>query len=186
VNVRAWSIAAALLVSGSSASAALYEFTLEGTVTFSRSGTNPSVGDPVTIRYVADSQDIEPSTIWGTYLSRDTTIVFPHGTLVGRGPADPVLVELELFDFVGYADDVDGPGLPNEIVYIDFRFPPGSLADDSLPLTLPLPSAITSRMQIGGPNPRIFANITSYSSMLIPEPAAFGLCSLLFVWGRRI
>src|SRR5829696_581568 len=67
-----------------SSNAALYEFTLHGEVTYSLFSPNPAVGDPCTIRYVADSRP-DPTT--GRYMATGATITFPTVTLTTPGPA---------------------------------------------------------------------------------------------------
>ncbi len=124
-----------ILSTCASADAALYEFTLRGFVTFAAAGDVPP-GSPVTIRYIADSKDLAPSSLGGHYAASNATIQFPTFTLTMSGLDPYFRVALgagNTVDLLGYST-VDGFW----DLTVPFSFPPGTLETDALPLSLPL------------------------------------------------
>ena len=66
-----------LLFGGASARGAVYEFTLTGNVTAAPAG-DVKVGDPFTVRYAVDAQDLAPDSTDGLYTASGATIDFPE------------------------------------------------------------------------------------------------------------
>lgn len=186
--MRAFSLAVMLLLGlPSSAHAALYEFTLEGRVTFAILGDVP-VGTLVTIQYIADSQDLAPGTPnGGHYAASQATVKFPNFTIVTDGIDPYFRVALgggNTVDLLQYLSVF----AQNWNLSVPFSFPPGTFANDALPLTLPLSNANLARFHLAPiVNPWYSGNIISYSSVEIPEPLqpALLLLSAFFIAARR-
>lgn len=177
-------------IAGAMARAALYEFTLEGVVTFSAVASNPSVGDPVTIKYVADSTDLNPSSGYGRYAASGATMVLPHATL---SPVSSGFLE------------VGGAGIPGALSRLDYScgiqdpqtpvgwkldiamaFPEGTFESDALPLELPLASGVVRRFAVIPLFTEFFrGNITAYTSVEIPEPVGTTCLIMALVLWRR-
>jgi hypothetical protein len=167
---------------------AVYRFELQGTVTYSQA-PNPAAGEPVVITYFADSHDLSPAPDGGVYTVFETRILFPNLTLTGLDGGGSIVVrQRSSFDSLAFDATIMGPAAYYDLAYLDFLFPAGTLANSSLPLELPLEFANLRRLQVGAPNARILAQITSYRSTSIPEPKGPATICLLLAacgWMRR-
>ena len=171
-----------LLVEAAPCGAALYEFTLEGVVQFSFL-PEVSVGDPASLKFIVDDQDLEPSPTFGKYTaSGPATIAFPKTTLVAGDELGFLQVKLIDAEIVQYQNI--GPSLSFDM---GFAFPDGTITTDALPLTLPLSLATTNSFYIFPIFHEVVrGRITSYTGVPIPEPAWPGVSALLtFAFGRR-
>jgi hypothetical protein len=154
------------------ARAALYEFTLGGRVTFAPLGDVP-IGTAVTIRYTADSQDLDPSPNDGLYSASQATVEFPTFAIQTDGMMGPYLT---------WQNSNWGMSIP-------FSFPNGTFGSDALPLTLPLANANLARFHLFPLLHDLYAgDITSYTAVEIPEPSALAILlvgTLGVPWQRR-
>jgi hypothetical protein len=155
------------------ARAEFYEFTLRGEVTYSLFNPNPAVGDPCTIRYVADSRR-DPAT--GHYMATAATICFPTVTFTTPGPAEVTAgVFTSGAGVVQYLDTGPNWGL-NVVLW----FPEGVITGE-LPLELPLGQATLTHFGLFPVfEERIFGNITSYTSREVPEPCSLSAAPVAF------
>ena len=157
------------------ARAALYEFTLGGRVTFAPLGDVP-MGTLVTIRYTADSQDLEPSPGGGLYAASHATVEFPAFTIRTDAEIGPTFrislgngTSAQILQYLTWNGGSWGMNL-------GFAFPPGTLDSDSLPLTLPLSSADVSTFHLfPALHDRYAGDIISYSAVEAPEPSVLGM-----------
>jgi hypothetical protein len=167
--------------SASAAPAAYYEFTVTGQVTQSASA-NIAVGDPFTLQYIATSVDSNPDPAFAIYPANKGVTTFPHETLAATDLASDVFVDLNLFgsDRTGYEDyDV------NDEYGFEIDFPPGTLANDGFPLTLPLAQATLNQFQIRYFSPLVTGTVTSYSAIQVPEPQLASASLLLLIEAIR-
>ena len=158
---------------------ALYEFTLRGEVTYSLFSPNPAVGDPCTIRYVADSRP-DPAT--GHYMATAATISFPTVAFTTPGPAEVTAgVFTSGAGVVQYLDTGPNWGL-NVVLW----FPAGVITG-KLPLELPLSQATLTHFGLFPVfEERIYGTITSYVSREVPEPCSLSAALIaLAVKGAR-
>ena len=158
--------------------AALYQFTLAGVVSLS-DYSNVSVGDPFTIRYLVDAQDMDPNPAHGSYAASNSTFAFPNWTLTTYGTIFPLSVTL---NSANGTDRVSYLVIPlNGAYQIDFTFAAGTLGSDGLPLALPLSNATLARFLITDSlvGLHLGGNITSYNSSQVPETTAPGLALLM-------
>jgi hypothetical protein len=158
------------------ARAALYEFTLDGTVYYS-AWPNVSVGDPFIIRYSADSYDLHPGVTVGAYAATAAVVTLPNTTIPSDGPFTAVAVYLNILDgrnMVQYSSEDESP----YTFYVRFEFPSGTLTSAALPLTLPLESAMSAMFLVNELGPEVRGSITSHSAVEVPEPSQLGLLSL--------
>jgi hypothetical protein len=182
--IFAISISVVLCGSARGAHAALYEFTLEGTVNYSLV-PRPVVGEPFIIRYAADTQDLFPEDPGGGgYLATLPTVVFPESNAqIPFEPSDEITLRVALYgagvDIVSYQSR--GVLGPSWNLTIGFVFPDGTLNSDALPLTLPLELGRSNVFMAPALLDHIRGDITSYSSVAIPEPSM--TCAILLVTG---
>ena len=168
-----------LLFVHASARAAYHQFTLKGVVT-ETSFFFPSiyVGDPFTVQYVVDPTDSDTSPLRGRYAATHAQFTFPKTSLTSNGFGAGLLVDLnnpDGTDRVTYADSS---------LHWDWRiafvFPSDTLESDALPLTLPLSMANSATFEFELFSRLLSADMTSYSSVEVPEPAAaLGVLSVL-------
>jgi hypothetical protein len=146
---------------------AMFEFTLEGTVT-SEASPHVNVGDPFVIRYLADSTDLDPSPLTGRYSAGQAIATLPGTTI--SSPVSDGLVSIFLNMPAG-TDSADYESSSGNVALVaGFDFPSGTLTSDALPLALPLGSATTAQWVWYPFRPGIVGRITSYSSIEVPEP----------------
>jgi hypothetical protein len=167
------------------ARAALYEFTLKGEVTYSNGFYDVSVGDPFAIKYIADSQDLDPDPSLGSYACTRAIAVFPRATVVSAGVLLPLTVSLNTAlgtDRLYFLQ----PG-PSYGFWFDLQCPAGTLGSDELPRTFALTTGIVPVFEVRSSQPRIDGIIDDYSAVPIHEPAI--VCVFVFTitlqWGRR-
>jgi hypothetical protein len=145
-----------------------YEFRLRGEV-IAASYPNVSVGDQFTIRYVADSQDLDPHPAQGRYVATPLSVTFPNALLRRFVPGT-------IYTAVDNANGTDTVWhwsfFPQDILSVDLTFPAGTLGSDALPLAVPLTQATTSRFELYLFGPALVGEIHSYQSVEIPEPRA--------------
>jgi hypothetical protein len=154
------------------ARAALYEFTLGGRVTYAPLGDVP-IGTAVTIRYTADSQDLDPSPTDGLYAASQATVQFPTFTIQTDGMMGPDFgvslgngTSVQILQYLTWQNSSWGMSIP-------FSFPTKTLNSDALPLTLPLTDANLARFHLFPLLHDLYAgDITSYTAVEVPEPAA--------------
>jgi hypothetical protein len=157
--------------------AGLYEFTIEGRVTFAAAGDVPA-GTPVTIQYIADSEDLAPGTPnGGHYAASQATVRFPKFIIKTDGIDPYFRVALGGGNTVDLLQYLSVFGHWN--LSAGYSFPPGTLSSDALPLTLPLANANLATFHLApGVNPYYSGNIISYTSIEIPEPLQLGVFPL--------
>jgi hypothetical protein len=169
-----------LLSSAVSARAAVYEFTLAGTVTNAPAGA-VKVGDPFTVRYAVDAQDLAPESTDGLYTASGATINFPELDLVTADAGE----------FFVRPGDSTAPDLLHYLTYdasawgvtINFQLPHGTLDSDSLPLNVQLSPAQPARLHVFWGlvlEDTYLGDVTSYTSVEVPEP---GVLTLLLLTG---
>ena len=148
------------------AHADFYEFSLQGEVT-AASYPNVNVGDAFTIRYVADSQDLDPDPARGRYAATPLSVTFPN-TLLRR------FVPGTIYTALNNANGTDSVWhwsfFPQDALSIELTFPAKTLGSDALPLGLPLAQATTSRFELYFFGPALAGEIHSYQSVEVPEP----------------
>jgi hypothetical protein len=157
------------------ARAAMIDFTIEGVVTES---TRPdvSVGDPFTIRYSADPEDLDADTSIGRFRTTGESILLPNITFTTQSDGNFYVVFDESAEWVRHRSGF--AGFPWTV---DIQFPFGTLASDALPPTLPLSGATSATLIVWDnttfmpPFPVVVGTVTSY----VPEP--YGLCVLTSV-----
>jgi hypothetical protein len=158
------------------AHAAFYEFTIQGQVT-AAAGFDVSVGDPFTIRYVANSEDRVPMPTAGSYAATNAVGTFPSTVITAMGFDSEVFVarpDVDGADRTAYrSDDL------NYIFNVSFTFAPGTLTSDALPLALPLQDATSASLYLYDFGPFVTGNLTSYSSREVPEPQIPALLAVL-------
>jgi hypothetical protein len=170
------------------ARAALYEFTLGGRVTYAPLGDVP-IGTAVTIRYTADSQDLDPSPTDGLYAASQATVQFPTFTIQTDGMMGPDFgvslgngTSVQILQYLTWQNSNWGMSIP-------FSFPNGTFGSDALPLTLPLANANLARFHLFPLLHDLYAgDITSYTAVEIPEPSALAILlvgTLGVPWRRR-
>jgi hypothetical protein len=170
------------------ARAALYQFTLRGTITGGfLKPFNLSLGDECTIQYVLDSTDLDPHPLGGRYHGTHSVVNFPNLTLVSSPQVGGNLTVKAsrpgLSDFAYYQS-----GPPAYGAQVSFAFPSGTLGSDALPLALPLSQATTSYFHLYPTfSPVLIGQITSYASTEVPEPGApsAALLALIGMGARR-
>ena len=161
------------------ARAALYEFTVTARVFWSIHPF-PAIGDEVTVKYVANSTDIDPTMGLGRYAATSATVTCPGGTYT---PVESDFTSLAVIlgsgtggDDVAYGTFVRIPSSPefNRPLAMTISFPRGSFDDESLPLSLqPSDSRFTLLDVFPALNvhtPIFSSRVTSYSSVEVPEP----------------
>jgi hypothetical protein len=146
----------------------MYEFTVKGEVSSSLV-SNVTAGNPFTNRYTVDNTDLDPSPAAGSFAASVAVATFPHATLM----AD------QGFNYRRF--DVHSGGAmdqatyyafgPNYLFSLDFKFPPGTLTSDALPLTLPLPDATSAEFSIYFFVHVLRGSVNSYEGVLVPEPS---------------
>lgn len=175
-------ILAVLLFTPFFASGGLYEFTFQGEVTYSIL-PEANVGDSVTIRYIADSTDLEPLPMTGEYAATNATIRFPGGTFVTEAGLGTRL-SVNLFgtlDTVAYLSHGNPYGIK-----LSFAFAGGTPQSDELPLTLPLLDANVATFHMFPASTDVIrGRITSYLGVEVPEPAALGVLLASIVLTKR-
>lgn len=189
------SILACLLFSTAPCAAALYEFTLEGTVTYSLFGFDPAVGEPCVIRFLADDQDLDPDPRYGAFDVTSPVVTFPLSNV----PFDFEPVFRKRFvvnngnvsgtgtDFVAYeSEGVIGSSWNFRFSLV---FPDGIIQSDALPLTSPLMDAISTKFLISiSSTDVVWGKITSYTGVPVPEgsqlSAVFAFCAGLEIRRR--
>ena len=164
-------VLAVLLFVHASARAAYHQFTLNGQVTeTSFFFPNIYVGDPFSVQYVVDSTDSDASPLRGRYAATNAQFTFPKTSLTSSGFGAGLLV------------DLNNPDGTDRVTYLDsslhwewriaFVFPSDTLASDALPLTLPLSMANSATFEFELFSRLLAADMMSYSSIEVPEPAA--------------
>lgn len=154
---------------------ALHEVTTRGYVTYAFL-QDVEIGAPFTVRFVVDSQDLEPDPTYGLYQTGPATVTFPSFGLVSSGEPSFTLNLGE-----GTSPDramytAFGIFLTN----LAFDFPPATFTSDDFPLRLPLSSALRARLQVtAGTQFAYLGNVTSYETALIPELAAAPMTAAL-------
>ena len=168
------------------ARAALYEFTIEGVVTQTYHA-NVSLGNPFTMRYIADSQDLNPSPTSARYVTTLPTVTLPNATFVpSRLDNNNLYVVLDLTEDRVRHISGDGRSLGIGLV---FRFPPGTLFSDALPVLLPLSIATSAAIGIEDfasselGDTVLLGDVMTYSS--VPEPGIASLLPLSAMLARR-
>jgi hypothetical protein len=149
--------------------AALHAFTVTGHVTESLL-PNVSDGDPVAIRYVADSEDLLPNDpTSGFYRVADLSMEFPEETFLGLSDPSP-RVTLQ-YDVVTLGAKVTAGGQLFNDAGFQIAFPGGTFLSDALPLSLSLDQAGWSFFGIAPiHNFLLYGDVESYASVPIPEP----------------
>jgi hypothetical protein len=154
--------------------AALYEFTLEGTVTYSLFGFDPAVGERCVIRYVADTLDLEPDPDFGYFAATPPVVVFPDSnTLIPFVPSESTNLFVSnshsgTFDHMGYQSF----GVPGAawILSLTLIFPDGIIVSDALPHSVPLEHALSANFFITPVITDVVrGRITSYRAVAVPE-----------------
>lgn len=170
------SVWVASLSACSLANAALYEFTLTGEVTLAN-WPSVNVGDPFTLRYMADSQDRNPVITMGGYAATSAVVTLPNTTIRSLGQFTGVRVDLNIThgDVIRYSSTDESP----YDFYARLEFPGGTLGSDALPLTLPLESAESTLFFVWQFGPEVRGTITSYVAVEVPEPSEIALLALL-------
>jgi hypothetical protein len=171
--ITRWTFIVVLLSLGAclSARAAVIDFTIEGVVTESFR-PDVSVGDPFTIRYSADPQDLDPSPTIGRYATTPATVTLPNVTFSETNEGGGNFYVDTDADRIRY---ISG----DRIIILDtwLHFPPGTFESDELPLSLPMSTATSSSFflidNLGPGFPMMRGEVTSY----IPEPS--GMCLLV-------
>jgi hypothetical protein len=136
-----------------------------------------SPGDPVNIRYVADSTDLNSASGYGSYAASAATYESTALSLTSIGVAPSVSV------YLNDPPGVDRVEYRHQDFHADFRvrfsFPAGTLTSDALPLTLPLATATSASFEVSYVA-AVFAGgqITSYESVEVPDPSAAALLVL--------
>jgi hypothetical protein len=156
--------------------AALYQFTLKSEVT-ATIFPGAHIGDLVTIRYIANSFDLDPHPLSGKYAATGLTLELPSTTYSYAGNSDQVFVVnlTTSLDFLQYVDKVQHPQATQPwSLDVRFAFTHNTLTD-ALPLELPLADAIVRRFAIvpGVGNEYFSGDILSFTSVEIPEPRAW-------------
>jgi hypothetical protein len=163
----------------------LYEFALEGKVSYSVFGVNPAVGEPCIIRFVADSQDVEPHPGHGTFQVTPPIVTFPDSnTLLNFEPSELTRLGVNNenmsgtgIDFLFY-QNLGALGVAFDL-NVSLVFPDGVIQSDALPLTLPLALANSTNFRISsGLVDYARGRITGYSSVAVPEPWGGVFCIL--------
>jgi hypothetical protein len=156
--------------------AALHQFTLEGTITYSIFGVNPTVGERCIIRYTADNG---PPVGLNGYFATPPKVSFPDSnTMLSFEPAEftRLLVSNGTsgsgIDFVAYQSFRSGGGVNTFDLSLTLIFPDHILQSIDLPLDLPMDQATSTNFFIGGGLiDYARGRITSYSSAPVPEPS---------------
>ena len=175
------------------ARATLYQFNLEGTITYVFPGQGVNIDDPVKIRFVADSTDRDPRPDSGMFDALPIELVLPTRTLTAAYTT-PSRFDVRLFgsssDIIQYQTTIRDPFISwNLLLDIVFRFPDGTLTD-ALPLSLPLGIAEGNRFSVSAfsPNDMYRGVVTSYTSVQVPDPTSVvgaPLCAGLLMRTRR-
>lgn len=163
------------------ANAALYEFKLEGVVSYTLL-PDVHIGDVAVMTFRVDDQDLEPSPLLGRYASVGlTTVTLPTTQLTAGDGSGRFTVKLHS-QIVQYQD----VGVPLG-VDLGFQFPDGTITEDCLPLTLSLSAASTNSFHLfSGVTSAVAGRVTSYSATVVPEPSfVLGLC-LMLGHGHRV
>ena len=152
--------------------AALYQFTVGGRVTTS-SYPGVNVDDPVSIWYVADSQDRDPSPTSGNYRTTRATFIFPNLTLTSDGfsGVDVLPNDTDGYDRVRFWDFF----AQSPWAFVDLTFPVGILTSDALPTALPLSSAHSAGFSHSYYPGTLSGNVLSFTSVEVPEPGVLAL-----------
>lgn len=161
--------AAAFALAPLPAAAALYEFSVGGTVESVTLLPGVSPGDPVVIRYTADDADLIASPQTGFYRATGATLTFPATTVLTAPGEVQVWLQPSYHRVFYYS--VGEPTLR-----VDFYFPAGTLPTDALPLSLPLDLASERAFRLTPlqiPIEYASGALTSYASAEVPEPATF-------------
>ena len=114
---------------------ALYEFKLEGVVSYTLL-PDVHIGDVAVMTFRVDDQDLEPSPNLGRYVAVGAVeVAFPEKSLVVGGSSGYFEVKLnngnaEITQYLNQGSELS--------LNIPFRFPDGTLLPDHLPLSLPL------------------------------------------------
>jgi hypothetical protein len=165
------------------ARAAIYEFRIKGVVTDAY-WPEVSVGDRFTLRYTADSRDLNPSSTAGRYAATRAIVTLPNTTIVSSSVGGSPHVQVvpnspSAVDIVGYR--TVGPNYGFGFV---LAFPLGTLASDALPLTLSPPTATSAYFSVYDFGPFVTGDITSYASVEVPEPWLLGLLLVFPIMSR--
>jgi hypothetical protein len=168
------------------AHAALYQFTIEGTVTYALL-PYAQVGDPFTVEYFVDSEDLSAPSTSGFYRASGVTVKFPAGTIVVDGGQPQLGVSLGEGIATDHVEYSTYGVIDPFYVSVGFLFPPGTLVSDELPQSLPLTSATMRRLRVawGGLEDVWRGNVTAYSSVKVPEPLNVFVATLLVTVCRR-
>jgi hypothetical protein len=165
------------------ANAASYEFTITGEVTSSYYWIDVAAGDPFTIRYIADSADLDPSPSFGSYAATEAVVTFPTRSYTSQGAFEPrAFVHLKRSD----GTDQAGYGHPGLNYGFGFGvvFPVGTLDTDALPVSVDVFGATSTTFVIYHLGILVEGDVNSYTSVLIPEPNALGTVLALSQWMR--
>jgi hypothetical protein len=172
----------------SPAHAELYEFTVKATVS-SSSFPFVQVGAPLEMRYFGDTFDRSPLPTYGDYLTFSQRVKLPELTLVGEG-GNLYVNRTDTFDALASNTAALGSNGTSYALRMVILFQPRVFQDDRLLLEWPAPPPNVAIVDFGFANPRVVAQINSYSSALVPELSSLSAIVLgLFLihrWCRRI